>query len=46
MMKAVDETSLPKRPNTKLVDELYYDLVSDRIEEFMEARRNAHSVSG
>jgi predicted nucleotidyltransferase len=45
MMKAIDDSPLPKYPNNKRIDELYYGLIEDRIEEFLEGRRSANTVS-
>lgn len=40
MMDAVDNSTLPKYPDNKRIDELYYDLIDERITDFLAERRS------
>lgn len=45
MMESIDRTKLPKYADSKKVDELYYNLTSDRVTKFFKERQNENFIS-
>lgn len=45
MMEAINNTSLPKHPDNKRIDEIYYDLISDTVNEFFKERLSENTIS-